>query len=202
MIKNIIFDVGNVLLGYRWAEALADTGLSLEEANSVNELMFNNSLWVDFDAGNIDRDGLIEAYGKLYPKYKENIKQFLIHSERMPLARPKVWERVHRLKEVGYKIYLLSNYSEYLFNMHTANLPFMDDLDGRLVSYEVHRVKPDKDIYEILLSRYGLEPSESVFLDDRPENTATAQSLGIKSYTVDGIENICDILDGFIEERS
>ena len=101
MIKNIIFDVGNVLFEYRWIEALMDTGLSREEANETGKKVFDEKLWVDFDAGNINVPDLIEEFGKLYPDVKNNIAEFILHPERMPISRPEVcltmlmWQQTH-----------------------------------------------------------------------------------------------------------
>ena len=201
MLRNIIFDVGNVLLEYRWIEAIQDTGLSREKALDAGNKVFDNRLWVEFDAGNISKDDLIKEYGKLYPMYEENIREFINNADRMPLAREEVWERVHKLKEKGFKIYLLSNYSEYLFNIHTKGVPFMDDLDGRLVSYEIHQVKPGREIYETLLKRYDLDAGECLFLDDRKENTDTAESLGIKSITIESRQHVNSVLDDILNTK-
>ena len=201
MLRNIIFDVGNVLLEYRWIEAIQDTGLSREKALDAGNKVFDNRLWVEFDAGNISKDDLIKEYGKLYPMYEENIREFINNADRMQLAREEVWERVHKLKEKGFKIYLLSNYSEYLFNIHTKGVPFMDDLDGRLVSYEIHQVKPGREIYETLLKRYDLDAGECLFLDDRKENTDTAKELGIKTCTIESRDHINKVLSDLIEEK-
>ena len=114
---------------------------------------------------------------------------------------PEVWEKIHILKEKGYRIYLLSNYSKYLFEMHTKDAAFMDDLDGRLVSYEVHQVKPDRDIYETLIKRYDLDPKECLFLDDRKENTDTAESLGIKSVTIESRQHVNSVIDDILNGK-
>ena len=201
MLRNIIFDVGNVLLEYRWIEAIQDTGLSREKALDAGNKVFDNRLWVEFDAGNISKDDLIKEYGKLYPMYEENIREFINNADRMQLAREEVWEWVHKLKEKGFKIYLLSNYSEYLFNIHTKGVPFMDDLDGRLVSYEIHQVKPGREIYETLLKRYDLDAGECLFLDDRKENTDTAESLGIKSITIESRQHVNSVLDDILNTK-
>lgn len=201
MLRNIIFDVGNVLLEYRWIEAIQDTGLSREKALDAGNKVFDNRLWVEFDAGNISKDDLIKEYGKLYPMYEENIREFINNADRMQLAREEVWEMVHKLKEKGFKIYLLSNYSEYLFNIHTKGVPFMDDLDGRLVSYEIHQVKPGREIYEALLKRYDLDAGECLFLDDRKENTDTAESLGIKSITIESRQHVNSVLDDILNTK-
>lgn len=200
MIKNLIFDVGNVLFHYRWLEALMDTGLTEEEAKFVGPKIFDETpLWREFDAGNIDLEGIIKGYEEQFPGFGKNIAEFIIHAERMPLDRPEVWEKMRILKEKGYKLYLLSNYSEYLFSRHTNGKPFLNYIDGKVVSYEVHQIKPGEAIYKTLLSRYNLKPEESVFFDDRPENTATAEGLGIKSYTIESREHINSILQSFID---
>ena len=201
MIKNLIFDVGNVLLEYRWVEALADTGLDMETAKKVFNEMFLNPLWVEADAGTKQQDELIVEFGKMFPSYAGNIKEFIMHGERMHLPRPEVWEKIHRLKEKGYAIYLLSNYSKFLFDIHTKGASFMDDIDGKVVSYEIHQVKPDRGIYETLLNRFSLNPEECIFFDDRKENTETAKELGIKTCTIESRDHINKVLSDLIEEK-
>lgn len=196
MIKNLIFDVGNVLFHYRWLEALVDTGMTREQAAAAGPKIFDETpLWREFDAGNIDLPGIIEGYGELFPEFKDNIAEFITRAERMPIDRPEVWEKMKRLKDKGYRIYLLSNYSDYLFNRHTEGKAFLDYIDGRVVSYEVHVTKPDREIYEILLSKYDLKPEESLFFDDREENVETALALGISGCVVKSREHINDELE-------
>ena len=202
MIKNIIFDIGNVLMEYRWAEALEDTGLSKETAQDIWTQMFDDNLWVMHDAGTATTDDLIKQFGARFPEYAKNIEEFLIHGERMHIKRPEIWEKVHTLKQLGYGIYLLSNYSEYLFKIHMKDAAFMDDIDGKLVSYEVNQVKPDRDIYETLLDRFSLDPRDCIFLDDRKENTDTAKALGIESITIESRKHLNEVLDELIKKRS
>ena len=109
--KNIIFDVGQVLFDYRCKDMLVlDYGLGEEEAQRVNNEMFHDELWHELDLWNMHEEEIIDAYEKKYPKDAEAIRWFISHGERMQVARPKVWEGVHRLKEQGYGIYLLSKY--------------------------------------------------------------------------------------------
>ena len=69
---------------------------------------------------------------------------------------------------------------------------------GRVVSYEVHYTKPQKEIYEILLSKYNLKPEESLFFDDREENVQTAVSLGISGCVVKSREHINKELESLL----
>ena len=171
MIKNLIFDVGNVLIEYRWNQMLLDYGLSKEEAAVAGPLFFEHETWKELDLGNMPVEEVILLYEKQLPQYAGLIRWFLTHLELMPIPRPDVWEKVHALKEKGYKIYLLSNYNEDFFRVHTEGASFLQDIDGKVVSYEIHKIKPYPEIYQYLLDKYELKAQECVFFDDRPENT-------------------------------
>ena len=202
MIKNIIFDVGDVLLEYRWKDMLMDYGLPETEAVRVGTMMFEDPLWSKMDLA--DRKGeqaIVEAYLKKYPDDAETISWFLQHVELMHVPREDVWERVHRIKQLGYKLYILSNYPESMFETHARHASFMADMDGEVVSYQVHKIKPDPRIYKCLLEKYGLQPEECLFFDDRPQNTAAAEQLGIKSITVLSREFLLEQLDLILEQR-
>ena len=199
MIKNLIFDVGNVLIEYRWHQMLLDYGLTKEEAAVAGPLFFDHETWKELDLGNMPVEDVICLYEKQLPQYAGLIRWFLTHLELMPIPRPDVWEKVHALKEKGYKIYLLSNYNEDFFRVHTQGASFLKDIDGKVVSYEIHKIKPYPEIYQYLLDKYSLKPEESVFFDDRPENTQTAKELGMKTYTITSKEYLLGVLDEFLK---
>lgn len=184
-IKNIIFDVGEVLFSYRWRDMLQDYGLSAGEAERLGLNMFEHSIWTEgLDGGLYDVETAIKEFAKVYPSDSEVISWFLRNGEQMVVYRPVIWQLVHQLKEKGYNIYILSNYSEELFSKHTENASFMQDIDGGVISYQVHVTKPDLIIYKELLSRYNLKPSECLFLDDRQENVDGAIKCGINAVRV------------------
>jgi len=199
MIRNLVFDVGNVLIEYRWHQMLLDYGLTKEEAAVAGPLFFEHETWKELDLGNMPVEDVILLYEKQLPQYAGLIRWFLTHLELMPIPRPDVWEKVHALKEKGYKIYLLSNYNEDFFRVHTQGASFLEDIDGKVVSYEIHKIKPEPEIYQYLLDKYKLQPEESVFFDDRPENTQTAEGLGMKTYTITSKEYLLHVLDEFLE---
>lgn len=184
MIKNLIFDVGEVLLGYRWLDMLTDHGIPKEQALFIGETIFDDPLWEELDLGNRPLDAIVQDYLRKYPAYKEALAWFLTHGEYMHVKRKDVWEKVHACKEKGYGIYLLSNYSEILFRTHTKDADFMRDIDGMVVSYQVHKIKPDPAIYLHLLQKYHLKPETCLFFDDRTANTEAARKLGITAITV------------------
>lgn len=188
-MKNIIFDVGSVLLGYRWREMCLEEGWDEEKADIIGRGFFEDPRWPDFDAGLVSIREAVEWVAEKYPEYREDARWFITSGKKMIIERPRVWELAKKLKEKGYKLYLLSNYSGELFALHTEGLPFLELMDGGVISYRIHQVKPNPPIYEYLLQKYRLKPEDCLFFDDRPENTEAARKLGMQAVTVtDGSE--------------
>ena len=202
MIRNLIFDVGNVLLEYRWFDMLTkDYGLSAEEANRIGNEMFEPDLWgVELDGGKITLDEAILKYGEMYPQDITVIEWFLRNGELMAVKRPEIWGKIARLKEKGYKIYILSNYSKELFEKHTKDAAFLKVLDGGIVSYQVKEIKPYRRIYELLLNKYDLKAEECLFFDDRADNVEGARNLGIQAVQVTSREMLNETLDQMLAE--
>lgn len=189
-LKNIIFDVGDVLLEYRWQDMMMDHGLTEEESLKLGDMIFNNNLWNILDLGTMSHDEVVQEYARLYPEHAKEITWFLNHGEQMVVNRPDVWSYIPKLRAHGYKVYLLSNYSENLFMKHTKDADFMNNIDGKVVSYEIHKTKPDPAIYQYLLTQYGLKAEEGLFFDDRKDNTAAAVKQGIEAITVTSKEQL------------
>lgn len=199
MIKNLIFDVGGVLFDYRWKEMFMDYGLDEDNAIRVGTQMFNDPdrTWDIFDLGIKSDEEIADIFCKKYPGDEDVIRWFIRHGEYMQVPRPKVWKKVHELKQKGYKIYILSNYPESLFKKHMEYADFMDDIDGLMVSYMIHKAKPAEDIYKALCDKYGLDRSESIFFDDRSENVEGAVKFGMKSVKILSEQVLLDELDRF-----
>lgn len=188
-IRNLVFDVGHVLLSYRWQEMFMEYGLDEKESIRVGEEMFSYPGWTNqFDRGIVTPEELIEIYRQEYPKDQEAIAWFLQHGKDMRVDRPEIWDQVGRLKKAGYHIYLLSNYSEYLFKQHTQEECFLQYLDGKVVSYEPHMIKPEPGIYQYLFAKYQLKAEECLFFDDRYENVEASWQEGMDAVWVSSRE--------------
>ena len=184
--KNIIFDVGDVLLDYRWQQMLMDYGLDEAEAYRVGRELFDDpdGLWHEYDLGVKSQEEIIQEFEQKHPKDAEVIRWFISHGEYMHVARPAIWKLVHQLKEAGYHLYILSNYPEILFRKHTQYADFMDDMEGMVVSYMLHVGKPERIVYQTLCDRYGLNKEECLFFDDRAENVQGAIDFGMRAKRV------------------
>jgi 2-haloacid dehalogenase len=88
---------------------------------------------------------------------------------------------VRRLKAAGYGVYGLTNWSMETYPMIRDSYEVFSLFDGIVVSGEERLLKPDKAIYNCLLERYGLQPEESIFLDDNADNVAGAEAVGMKA---------------------
>ena len=183
-IKNIVFDVGGILVGYRWIDMFKDHGTDEDTALAVGKGLFDSPNWKLYDSGLISSKELIDRFCDDNPHLEEEARWFLDNAIQMRVLRPRVYEQVQRLKDKGYKIYILSNYSHDLFELHTGDLPFRKLTDGELVSYMVNKIKPNKEIYEALVEKFSIIPEESVFFDDRLDNVEGSIKSGFNGIHI------------------
>ena len=116
MIKNVIFDLGSVLINNDPSEYIESLVFSEERTKALNQALSSDATWHDKDRG--------------------------------------IYEKA---KELGYPIYLLTNYSVDGFAHLEASYDFIREANGKIVSSHVHLCKPDKRIYELLLDKYDLK---------------------------------------------
>ena len=192
-MKNIIFDIGNVLIGFRWKGMCLEAGMDEERADKIGRGFFTNPRWPDFDAGFVTTEELIRDIAEKCPELEEDARWFIGCGKKGIVERPKIWELLRKLKEKGFMIYVLSNYSEELFLLHIEGLPFWKFVDGGVISYQIHQVKPDPPIYQYLMDKYRLKAEECLFFDDKPENTESAKRMGMQVVTVaEGSEELLE----------
>lgn len=180
-MENIIFDVGNVLVSFDWQSYLESFHFPKEKREKIADVVFRSNVWNERDRGSLSEEEYVQQMVDAAPEYEADIREVMRGSaaciDTMDYAE--VW--VKYLKEKGYHLYILSNYSEQSLKDTRCKMPFLKYMDGAVFSCDVKQIKPETDIYETLLSRYGLEPERSVFLDDREDNCAAAKRLGIKA---------------------
>lgn len=186
MIKNIVLDMGNVLLSYDPHVILNKVCETEEEKQLILTQLFESEIWLMGDRGEITNDQRYELAKahlpkELHPKLRECVAHWDICMT--PIAGAK--EFCRRSREAGYGMYLLSNACNRFYDYFPREYE-MDFFDGVMVSSTVHLIKPDTRIYELLCSTYGLRPEECVFIDDRPENVEAAESIGMRAIVFAG----------------
>lgn len=183
MIKNVIFDLGDVLINNP-LEYIKTLEYSDEKAEALYQALSTDSVWHDKDIGIYENYiDCIPIFQKHHPELTKEIEKFFQESWMTKVYTPieKNMVLYKRAQELGYNIYLLTNYSADGFAYLEENYDFIRTANGRIVSSHVHCCKPERKIYELLLNKYQLTASECIFFDDNINNILVAKELGINA---------------------
>jgi epoxide hydrolase-like predicted phosphatase len=198
-IQKVIFDVGQVLVKFNPQNLFIKI---LKDEEKVDFFLKNICTW----EWHIQQDLIYDtskAAGpviKKYPEYKEAIEAFYgrflemidsVHQENVNLAL--------KLKQKGYPIYLLSNFPGDQFEKYRLQNSFLNEFDDRIISGDVGLAKPDIKIYQLAIKKFNLNPEESLFIDDKIENTKGAEQAGIKTIQLQNPEDLDKEIRKFID---
>lgn len=186
MIKNVIFDMGNVLLTFD-----RDRFLDAVNAHGEERRMLLNNVYLSVEWARMDRGSMTEAEAAAsmcshVPVHLHEKVHLLVDKWDRPIIPvPGMAELVRELKEAGYGVYLLSNAS-YRQHEYWPRVPGSEYFDGTLVSADVKLVKPEREIYELMMKEFNLIPDECVFIDDSTLNIEGAERVGIHGIVFHG----------------
>lgn len=178
-IQNIIFDVGNVLVHFDWQTYLKSFGFPKEEYDKIAKASFGNSVWNERDRGTLPEEAYVQEFVNAAPEYEADIREVMRRTPECISIMDYAETWVKYLKDKGYHLYILSNYSHYMLEANRSMMSFLPYMDGVVFSCDVEMIKPEPEIYQYILEQYSLDPSETVFLDDRKENCQGAEKQGI-----------------------
>ncbi len=181
MIKNIVLDMGNVLLDYNPNVILDMVCENEEEKDLLYNELFKGEEWLMGDRGeitNAERYDLVKKRlpEKMWNKLKKCVEEWFVCM--IPLEG--AIEFCTDMKKRGYKLYVLSNACN-MFHVYFPKYYPLEWFDGIMVSSDEGIIKPDVNIYKRLLERYSLKPEECLFIDDRQDNINGAKSAGMKA---------------------
>ncbi|MBQ7906924.1 MAG: HAD family phosphatase [Clostridia bacterium] len=186
MIKNVVFDYGQVLC-YFDEKYIVYPFVEKEDRELVSKVVLDRLYWDRLDAGTISNE---EAVSKMQERLPQRLWDAV---EKIYYGwidnRPEVEgmrELICYIKEkYGVKCYLLSNISKY-FAENKHRVPILSLLDGYVFSGPIGITKPGKEIYQHLLDKFQLKGEETIFIDDKKENIDGALACGIGGYVFDG----------------
>lgn len=179
MIKNIITDMGNVLLRFDPEVSLREFCRTEESKNIIKRELFNSPEWAEGDLGIIKNE---ERYEKVKPrvpeKYHDDLKKCVESWDICMTPLDGAKEFFTDMKNAGYSIYVLSNACNKFYEYFPKHYD-MSFFNGIVISSDIHIVKPDERIYNFLLGKYDLSAAECLFLDDVQKNVDGANAVGI-----------------------
>ena len=179
MIKNVVFDMGGVLIRFDAEHYTARFVPDPADYELMRRELFRSIEWVWMDRGTITDDEVVAAVcARLPERLHQAVRDILDnwHQDIPPLDG--VYDLVKELKGKGYRIYLLSNTCTR-FHEFRKNIPALEFFDGEFVSCDFHFVKPEPGIYLRFLEYFHLRPEECVFIDDDPRNIEGAVRCGM-----------------------
>lgn len=198
-IRNIIFDLGNVLISFNPREYLVKKEYPENIRNIIMNDIFNSREWKELDKGNITTQEAIESIAANSSLRKQEIE--LVFNFRTEIMFPLELNvrLLPGLKKRGFGLFYLSNFPLDTFEEIKNDYYFFTYFDGGIISSEVKVAKPDPRIYEILLEKYLLQPQDSLFIDDIEANVLAAVSIGMNGITTNGSADISGILTGILD---
>lgn len=188
MLKNVIFDIGNVLMSFDAQNYGAVYFKDKAMAKVMQEAINRYGLWDRCDMGDRDVLEIIDEFALTVKGYEDLARTAALDSLSFVLHVDYAIPWIKELKTAGYRVYFLSNYNKYLRDEKPEILDFIPYMDGGIFSCDVHMLKPHREIYEALLAEYQLKPEECIFLDDREANIQGGKAVGIDGIVVKSYE--------------
>ena len=183
MIKNIVFDMGNVLV--KWAPETFIKAYSEQEKEHFRKEIYYSENWLRLDRGELSEEELTELVKSRIPSRYHSDAEKLIRWYDLSSQIDGMEQLVLRLKNKGYNIYLLSNTSQAFYKFREL-FPVIKHFDGTFISADYGILKPDRQIFRLFCNKFSVIPSECVFIDDSPANVKSAAEEGFSGIVFNG----------------
>ena len=197
MIKNIVFDMGNVLICYDPEKTLRKYTDNEDDIKQILDKFYKSELYRDTDRGVKTHAEVIDIIStEISVSAVKLLKKLYVEENygrtNMPAAQG-MYELISELNSNGYGTYLLSN-AGYDFYDYSKYIPAISILKGGVVSCDIHILKPERDIYLSLLNKYSLKADECLFIDDLEENAEGARRCGMDAICYSSFKDGVDSL--------
>jgi len=194
MIRNVVFDLGNVLISFRPADFLEKSNYPEETRKTILSDIFGSREWLLLDDGKISTPEAIESIAA-----RSSLKRAVI--ERIFNDRTLIFHGLDHnvkilpeLKEQGLRLYYISNFPADIFDEVKNSYGFFSYFEGGIISAHVKCSKPDRKIFEIFIDQFSLNPEECFYIDDTEVNVTSAISTGMTGFCTFGSKDISDLL--------
>lgn len=189
MIKNIVFDIGNVILEGKPSDCLEYYDIENQKKEIIKKIVFENKKWKELDYGRLN----FEEYFKIVsPELPENLKkcakEILLSSMKKRKINDEIMKLIKTLKTNGYKIFILSDNNIDTYD-HLKTTELDKYIDEWYISAHYNATKSDSKLFEIFLNESNIKANESYFIDDKRINIEKAKNLGMEGFVLDWTNN-------------
>lgn len=178
-IRNVIFDVGGVLTTYHQFDYYERKGYDAATAARLREATQMGADWKEFDRNVLTEAEIIARFQAAAPDIADLIPEALGDHAGIVTPRDTAIPWIQSVKGAGRNVYVLSNFSQYAYESCREALAFEPMMDGCYWSYAHQQIKPEIGCYLDMLYTFGIDPAESVFIDDTERNLAAARQVGL-----------------------
>lgn len=214
MIKNVVLDIGGVLVDYHTLDYYTARGYDLQKAQELKKATMDSHLWEHNDIGLMPYEWILNRMKAGAPSLADDIEKTLRLQNGVVTRRRESKDWIRAIREKGYRVLVLSNFSEMALRDCPDALDFLgENLGGTgsvgdsgvitegILSCKVHTIKPYPAIYAHLLTRYGLIPEETVFVDDTQKNLTGAEAYGIRTVLFHSREQVLEEISKLDEKN-
>lgn len=189
MIKNIILDIGNVMLDYSWRSNLETFSFTEDVKERVANAVFLNPDWNEEDRGVLTQEEMMKLFIENDPEIEKEIRIVMENIDGNLREYPYTNTWIPELQKMGYRVYLLSNFGEQQLHDSRKKMKFVEQADGALLSFKYQLIKPDDKIYQKLFEIFDLNPEECLFFDDREDNVEASIRNGMDAVVFTGYDD-------------
>lgn len=189
-IRNILLDVGGILFD--------DSKINIEKILNKNcDLIYKNAYGSNFKQCLLGYKTVQEHINSFSnTNYFKDIS-YILNKDNLSITYPLIienFEYIKQLKEKNYKIFLLTNITEESYNYINNLININSIFDGGVYSFQEHLIKPDPNIYHLIINKFKLNKEETIFFDDKEKNVIASSKIGIKSVVFNSINDMKDAL--------
>lgn len=194
-MKNIVFDLGGVVVDWSPERLMQEYTGDPEMPVALFKKGFFQEYWPDYDRGRIDQTGIVREMSAFSGRNYAECWDFVEYVKHSLKDIPATVELIRELSDGGYRLFCLSNMSVEFYD-YLKDRPVFGYFEGQIISALEHVIKPEKEIFEVLMDRYEVVAEESLFIDDLETNLQPARELGF--HTV----HFADKAKGMLEIRA
>ena len=181
-IRNVIFDLGAVLLEWNPEAVVAKAFKDENDRTKAQKGILNHPDWLELDRGTLTGKQAIPRFSVRTGLTEDSVENLLDIARKSLVVKNDTLGIVKRCQAKGLDVYCLSNMSVYSFEYVQRRYDFFKDFKGIVVSAYINMIKPEPEIFKYTLSRYELSPQQTIFIDDNEHNITVAKSMGFKAH--------------------